>query len=99
VVLGDRHGAACAKALSTQVRRTFEAAGYVTAANTPYAGGWTTQTWGRPREGLHALQVELDRALYLDEEKVQPTAGFQRLKRDLERLTEALAAEDWGARL
>jgi N-formylglutamate amidohydrolase len=99
VVLGDRHGAACAKTLSTLVRRAFEASGYVTASNTPYAGGWTTQTWGRPREGLHALQVELDRGLYLDEEKVQPTAGFTRLKRDVERLTDTLAAQDWGARL
>jgi N-formylglutamate amidohydrolase len=99
VVLGDRHGAACAKAVSSLVRRAFEAAGYVTAANAPYAGGWTTQTWGRPREGLHALQVELDRGLYLDEEQVQPSAGLPRLKRDLERLTEKLAAENWAARL
>jgi N-formylglutamate amidohydrolase len=99
VVLGDRHGGACAKALTSLVRRGFEAAGYVAACNTPYAGGWTTQSWGRPREGLHALQVELDRGLYLDEEKVQPTAGFSRLKRDLERLTEMLANENWGARL
>jgi N-formylglutamate amidohydrolase len=99
VVLGDRHGAACAKAVSASVRRAFEAAGYVTASNAPYAGGWTTQTWGRPREGLHALQIELDRGLYLDEEQVKPSAGFPRLKRDLERLTETLAAENWAARL
>jgi N-formylglutamate amidohydrolase len=99
VVLGDRHGAACAKALANMVKRAFEAAGYVTAANTPYAGGWTTQTWGRPREGLHALQVELDRGLYLDEEKVQPSSGFNRLQGDIERLTEMLAKENWAAKL
>jgi N-formylglutamate amidohydrolase len=98
-VLGDRHGASCAKALTGLVRRSFEAAGYVAASNVPYAGGWTTQTWGRPREGLHALQIELDRGLYLDEERVQPNAGFSRLQRDLDRLTETLAKEDWGTRL
>jgi N-formylglutamate amidohydrolase len=99
VVLGDRHGAACSKVVTVTVRRAFEATGYVTASNAPYAGGWTTQTWGRPREGLHALQIELDRGLYLDEEQVTPSAGFPRLKRDLERLTETLAAENWAARL
>jgi N-formylglutamate amidohydrolase len=99
VVLGDRHGAACGKALSALVRRTLEAAGYVAAANTPYAGGWTTQSFGRPREGLHALQVELDRGLYLDEARVEPTAGFTRLQRDLDRLFDVLAAVDWPARL
>jgi N-formylglutamate amidohydrolase len=99
VVLGDRHGAACGKAITVRVRRAFEAEGYVAAANAPYAGGWTTQTWGRPREGLHALQIELDRGLYLDEERLQRSAGFARLKRDLDRLTETLAAEEWAAKL
>jgi N-formylglutamate amidohydrolase len=99
VVLGDRHGAACGKAATVTVRRAFEAAGYVTASNAPYAGGWTTQTWGRPREGLHALQIELDRGLYLDEERLLRSDGFPRLKRDIERLTDTLVAEDWTARL
>jgi N-formylglutamate amidohydrolase len=99
VVLGDRHGAACGKAATVMVRRAFEAAGYVTVSNTPYAGGWTTQTWGRPREGLHALQIELDRGLYLDEERLVTSDGFARLKRDIDRLTETLAAVDWRARL
>lgn len=99
VVLGDRHGAACSRAVSGLVRRTLEAAGYVAAANTPYAGGYTTQTWGRPAAGLHALQIELDRGLYLDEARLEPAAGFGRLKRDLEMLFETLAAVDWRATL
>jgi len=97
VVLGDRHGEACAKPLSDLVRRELEAAGYVVAMNSPYAGGWTTQTYGRPRDGVHALQIELDRGLYLDERRVEPGSGFAALKADLERLFAALARTDWSA--
>jgi N-formylglutamate amidohydrolase len=98
-VLGDRHGAACGRLLTQTVRRTLEASGYGVALNAPYSGGFTTQSYGRPSEGVHALQVEIDRALYLDEAKVAPHAGFARLKRDLERLFEHLAAADWPAAL
>lgn len=99
VVLGDRHGAACAPALTAAAREAFEAAGYVTALNQPYAGGWTTQSWGRPREGVHALQVEMDRSLYLDEARLTPAPGFERLRRDLAGIAARLAAIDWPARL
>lgn len=99
VVLGDRHGASCGRGLTASVKRAFETAGYVTTLNAPYAGGFTTQTWGRPREGFHALQVELDRGLYLDEAEVAKADGFDRLRRDLDRLTDALVREDWGKRL
>jgi len=99
VVLGDRHGVACAPALTAAAREAFEQAGYVTALNRPYAGGWTTQTWGRPRDGFHALQVELDRGLYLDEARLAPGPGFARLKADLTAVAGRLAAVDWPARL
>jgi N-formylglutamate amidohydrolase len=68
----------------------------VVALNRPYAGGYTTQTHGRPEAGLHALQVELDRSLYVDERTLEPTAGFRRLAGDLERLSTTLAAQDWA---
>ncbi|HYF23417.1 MAG TPA: N-formylglutamate amidohydrolase [Caulobacteraceae bacterium] len=97
VVLGDRHGEACGRPLSDLVRRELEAAGYAVAMNSPYAGGWTTQTYGRPKDGVHALQIELDRGLYLDERRVEPGAGFAGLKADLERLFARLAAADWAA--
>ncbi len=98
-VLGDRHGAACARPLTQLVRRTLEAAGHAVALNAPYAGGFTTQSYGRPAEGVHALQVEIDRSLYLDEERLEPNAGFPRLKADLDRLFERLADADWPAAL
>lgn len=99
VVLGDRHGAACGPALTETARRAFEAAGYVVALNRPYAGGWTTQRWGRPHRGLHALQVELDRGLYLTPGRLEPGPGFEALRRDLTQIAGTLAAVDWAAAL
>jgi len=96
-VLGDRFGAACAGLLTQRVERELEAMGYRVARNTPYAGGYTTEHYGRPARRTHALQVEINRALYLDEATLQPTAGFARLRADLEALTGALAAADWSA--
>ena len=96
-VLGDRFGAACAGLLTARVERELEAMGYRVARNTPYAGGYTTEHYGRPARRTHALQIEINRGLYLDEVTLTPTAGFGRLKADLERLTRALAAADWSA--
>ena len=96
MVLGDRHGAACAKALTQQVRRALEALGYAVTLNVPYAGGYTTQTWGRPQDALHALQVEIDRGLYLDETTLERGPGYDRLARDLGRLCAVMAQTDWA---
>jgi N-formylglutamate amidohydrolase len=92
VVLGDRHGAACAPALTDWAEQQFTAAGLRVARNHPYAGGYTTETYGRPDAGVHALQVELSRSLYLDEGRLVPSPGFARVKRLLARLTRDLAA-------
>ena len=70
--------------------------GYRVARNAPYAGGYTTEHYGRPGRKVHALQIELNRALYFDETALQPTAGMARLKSDLDRLFKALAAHDWS---
>lgn len=94
MVLGDRFGSACAPALTRLVERELEAMGYRVARNAPYAGGYTTEFYGRPAEGLHALQIEINRAIYLDETGLKPNAGFPRLKRDLQTLVAALA-RDW----
>ena len=94
MVLGDRFGSACAPALTRMVERELETMGYRVARNAPYAGGYTTEFYGRPADGLHALQIEINRALYLDETGLKPNAGFARLKRDLERLVATLA-RDW----
>lgn len=97
IVLGDRFGAACAGLLPTRVERELEAFGYRVARNTPYAGGYTTEHYGRPARRTHALQIEINRALYLDEATLAPTDGFDGLKRHVEQLTSMLAEADWSA--
>jgi N-formylglutamate amidohydrolase len=97
VVLGDRFGGACAPAVSRLAEQCFRDLGYSVARNAPYAGGYTTEHYGRPQRRIHALQVELNRALYMDEGTLAPTAGFPRLAADLARVFGVLAAEDWAA--
>jgi len=96
-VLGDRFGAACAGVLTQTVERELEAQGYRVTRNTPYAGGYTTEHYGRPSRRVHALQIEINRGLYLDEATLDPTSGFARLKGHLGELTRALAAAPWSA--
>lgn len=96
-VLGDRFGAACAGLLTARVERELEALGYRVARNTPYAGGYTTEHYGRPSRRTHALQIEINRGLYLDEATLKPTAGFERLKEHLAQLTAVLAGADWAS--
>ncbi len=89
IVLGDRHGTAAAPALTRLAETSFERAGFAVARNTPYAGGYTTHLYGRRESFVHALQIEINRALYLDEERIAPGPGFDAVRL---RLNEALAA-------
>lgn len=92
VVLGDRHGAACAPALMDRIEQSFQRAGFVVARNSPFAGAYVTQAYGRPSIGQHVVQVEIDRALYMDEATIQPTPGFHALRTRLAAVIEDLAA-------
>ncbi|MDP1631320.1 MAG: N-formylglutamate amidohydrolase [Caulobacter sp.] len=94
IVLGDRYGAACTRKLTDLVERELEAMGYRVARNAPYAGGYTTEHYGRPASRTHALQIEISRSLYLDEKTLEPTGGLARLTADIGRLAAVLAA-DW----
>ncbi|MBN9479639.1 MAG: N-formylglutamate amidohydrolase [Bordetella sp.] len=96
VVLGDRHGTSCQALLTRRLRRLFEAQGLTVALNRPYAGGYATQTWGRPEEGFEALQVELSRGLYWDEAAWAPSPGWKRCRSALRRVIAELCA-DWRA--
>lgn len=95
MVLGDRFGASCHLALMARVEAHLGGLGYRVARNIPYAGGYTTEHYGQPHSRVHALQIEISRALYLDETCLKLTEGFGRLKADLDRLSQSLAAEDW----
>ena len=80
LVLGDRFGASCGEEVITQWEAAFAREGLSTTRNSPYAGGFVTSLYGRPREGVHVLQVELNRGLYLDEGAVARSAGFPALR-------------------
>ncbi len=95
VVLGDRHGSACRGATTRRIRALFEAQGWRVALNAPYAGGYSTALWGRPDEGTQAIQIELNRALYLDEATLEPSGDYDRFARALDRVVAALVAETW----
>jgi N-formylglutamate amidohydrolase len=82
-VLGDRHGTSCAPIIIHSASEFLRDLGYRVAINKPYAGGFITEHYGRPHNGLHALQVEINRALYMDEVELVKNAGFERLKADL----------------
>ncbi|MDP8916872.1 MAG: N-formylglutamate amidohydrolase, partial [Pseudomonadota bacterium] len=99
IVLGDRYGAACAPAAVRWLEREWEARGYVVARNSPYAGGWTTARYGQPARGFHALQIEFNRGLYLDERTLEPLPTFPALRRDVDSVLRAMATADWSALL
>ena len=92
VVLGDRFGASCHPSITALAEATLRRLGYRVARNAPFAGGHTTQSYGRPQNRVHALQIEINRALYVDERTLEPTQGFVRVRADMTRLAEALSA-------
>ena len=93
VVPGDRDGGSCAPALSRLVEAHFRARGFSVASNDPYKGGFITTDHGRPQAGVHAIQIELRRDLYMDETTYAPKPeGFARLQRTLADLLAALDA-------
>ncbi len=93
-VLGDRFGSACAPGLTRFIDQALTGMGYLVARNTPYAGGYTTEHYGRPLDGVHVLQVEINRGLYLNEAQIEIGPGFAALERALGRLVRALAQAD-----
>jgi N-formylglutamate amidohydrolase len=95
-VLGDCRGGSCAPGLTEQVEITLRRLGYTVARNNPYSGGYVTQHYGRPAEGVHALQIEVNRGLYLDEASLRRGRGFQRLAGDMSELIGSLAALPFG---
>ncbi|WP_291781519.1 N-formylglutamate amidohydrolase [Cecembia sp.] len=92
VVLGDRHGASCAPDLVDAVAAVFQAEGLVVARNTPFAGAYIAERYGRPGQGMHCLQIEIDRGLYLDERRVTPGPGFADVQAMMARAVVSIAA-------
>lgn len=76
IVLGDRFGAAAGAAVVDRVEAAFANAGLTVTRNSPFAGAYVTQSYGRPSRNQHAIQIEIDRALYMDERRIEPNANF-----------------------
>ncbi|WP_300060341.1 N-formylglutamate amidohydrolase [uncultured Roseobacter sp.] len=83
IVLGDRFGAAAAGDVVDRIETAFAAAGFVVTRNAPFAGAYVAQAYGRPTRGQHAVQVEIDRAIYMDEALIRPSAQFEDVQRTL----------------
>lgn len=100
VVLGDCHGGSCSTALVQRCERVLARQGYRVHRNAPYAGGFVTRHYGRPEAGVHALQIEVKRGLYMNERRFQRAAGFSRVAGDLRHLLAAIGGFDphrpWG---
>jgi N-formylglutamate amidohydrolase len=91
-ILGDRYGTSCVVGLIDAAAEILTGLGYRVSRNKPYAGGFITEHYGRPLKGLHALQIEINRGLYMDEGTTLRGPGFEDLQRDLARFVDALVA-------
>jgi N-formylglutamate amidohydrolase len=96
VVIGDRYGTSCAPTLPDRVEETMNRLGYSIGRNKPYAGGFITEHYGNPASGLHAIQLELNRAIYMDERRREKSARFAQVAADFAVLAEALATVPLG---
>ena len=92
IVLGDCHGTSCHAAVIDTMHRALSAKGYRVARNAPYAGGFTTAHYGQPTAHGHCIQIELSRALYMDEQSFERKPYFGRLAEDMSDIVLALAA-------
>lgn len=89
-VLGDRDGASCDRAFTLFVRDVLEAMGYSVRLNDPYRGAELVKAYANPAQGIHCLQIEVNRALYMDEASILQNNGFDMLQANLTQLIEAL---------
>jgi N-formylglutamate amidohydrolase len=96
VVIGDRYGTSCAPLLPDTVEETMRGLGYSVGRNKPYAGGFITEHYGNPASGLHTIQLELNRAIYMDERRRERGPRFAQVAIDFATLAEAIAAVPLG---
>lgn len=82
-IVGDRYGTSCHAGLSDLAQGLLEDMGYNVQRNKPYAGGFITERYGSPGSGYHALQIEINRGLYMDEGKMVRSSGFDRIQADI----------------
>ena len=91
IVLGDRFGAAAGSEVVDRIEAAFASAGFLVTRNAPFAGAYVTQAYGRPSRNQHAVQIEIDRALYMDERRIRPNARYGAFKTLLRRVIADIA--------
>ena len=91
IVLGDRFGAAAGAGVVDRIEAAFAASGLKVVRNAPFAGAYVTQAYGRPSRNQHAVQIEIDRALYMDERLIRPNANFDHLRNLLRQVISEIA--------
>ncbi len=96
VVVGDRWGASAHGDVVAAVEAVLRDAGFVVARNAPFAGAYVVQRYGQPSQGMHAVQIEIDRALYLDELRIEPLPGFDAFRAVMRGVVKGLAALEPG---
>jgi N-formylglutamate deformylase len=84
IVIGDRYGTSCLSVVADTIEVTLRERGYSVSRNKPYAGGFITEHYGNPAAGLHSVQLEINRALYMDERRFERLTSFSTVARDLE---------------
>jgi N-formylglutamate deformylase len=83
IVLGDRFGAAANGEIVDRIESAFATAGFVVSRNAPFAGAYVAQAYGRPSRQQHAIQVEIDRSIYMNEILIRPNKNFDAFRRTL----------------
>ncbi len=97
IVLGDRYGASCSPAIVDFVEHEFRSLGLETTRNRPYAGGYITEHYGAPASDLHALQIEINRAIYMDEQRHAKRPDFDAFVTRLAGVVERIATAPFGS--
>ena len=97
IVLGDRYGRSCSPALTDCIEETLKQQGYSVVRNNPYAGGFCTAHYGKPAKGIHTIQIEINRRLYMNEKKQTPMVHeLEKLRANMEKLVGALTKLNLG---
>jgi N-formylglutamate amidohydrolase len=90
IVIGDRYGTSCVGIVADVIESTLRACGFSVSRNKPYAGGFITEHYGNPSAGLHSVQLEINRGLYMDERRFERSKTFAAVARDLETMAHHL---------
>ena len=95
IIIGDRYGAAAPLDFVHFVQELFQAEGFAVSRNVPFAGAYNLQTYGRPSYGMIAIQIEIDRSLYMDEAEIKKTKDYWDVKTRIGSVVKSLCSESW----